>query len=360
MGPVLRVGVGVSASLVLHAGLFVWARSLAATEAPEQRRPEPVQLAFVVSEPPPPAPPEVEAPEPTPEPAQRPRSRRRPRPSRAPAPEPAEPRRPPREPEAEEPAQLSDEEKLEAARQLVLRPDRAPEAPAAGARASGSIVGASEGTRPTPPGLRGLGGGGGRRSGGGARGELPEKMRRTEDGGYALDDGPFTAYIAPDGSFRFEDHPMNVNGIGLQFDVTDAIMSGNGEDPYIARKRAFLEATEGLRAALKAKELGANLGRAASKIQGRLERIWASARTAEERRRMLFEIWDGALESGDEQRVAVGAQIRSTVLRFVRTELPRGSREGYTPSELRRLNAKRASNAPFAPYLEAADAVAQP
>ncbi len=173
------------------------------------------------------------------------------------------------------------------------------------------------------------------------------------------DAGSFVAHIAPDGSFWFEDVEVQAGLRGtspasssiLVFDVTDSAMRSLRSDPYLHRKKRFLEQTEGLREKLRAHALKSNLRDALEALEPRLESIvgrdemsWA------ERRKLLFEIWDGAVETGDDARGRAGHLVRSRVLGFIAERLPPGTPGAYPVEELTKLDALRRSEAHFRPY----------
>ncbi|MCA9690441.1 MAG: hypothetical protein KC636_12590 [Myxococcales bacterium] len=98
---------------------------------------------------------------------------------------------------------------------------------------------------------------------------------------------------------------------------------------------------------------------------------WIDAsRSATERRRTLFTTWDEC-EGGEQTQATVvrdvleiedpsvalaayrkfaGDRARRTIERFIREQLPEGSKEGFTKEELQALNAARHSARPFDPY----------
>jgi hypothetical protein len=91
-------------------------------------------------------------------------------------------------------------------------------------------------------------------------------------------------------------------------------------------------------------------------------------RSATEKRRLVFELWDDAMctaaepvSEGDPIGIARAATARSiadAVERFVRRSMPRGSPLGYEPREIERLHATRRAGERFSPY-EAREAAAR-
>lgn len=204
---------------------------------------------------------------------------------------------------------------------------------------------------------------------------LPEGLVRKPDGTYIYDAGPFSAHINEDGSFYFKDYnirqellPGDVMGdddgqVGGQklsfsivvyratFDITDTLMRAVGEDPYTARKLDFVRETRALRMQLYRETLRKNLDNALFDLKPRLVSLWTDAEMdAAERRKLLFEIWDGALFEGKSERAITGRAVRAVVIAFIREHLPRGSKQAYSAAELLRLGRIRTSSVPFAPY----------
>lgn len=188
-------------------------------------------------------------------------------------------------------------------------------------------------------------------------------LRPDGDGGYKLNRETFTARVDRDGTVHFNDKPNvqldNVGvqggglfGIGGKFDVTDAVMRANGEDPYRYEKAKFLEETRELRMALAEADRRDRLRDAIHDLPKLLDRIWAHTTwPAVERRRALFDLWDECAEAADDDATLKAAQaVRATIVAFIRKKLPRGSADAYDDAELARLNAARQSRQTFEPY----------
>jgi hypothetical protein len=216
------------------------------------------------------------------------------------------------------------------------------------------------------------------------------ELRARADGSHVYEGDGFTAVIATDGTVAYRDHPtasvdpdalpsydsmglvrdprspipelarrqgglmetaeppiIPYASIGGRLDVEGEVRSALGEDPWSAERLQFLDETETLRGELEDRHAAldrASTERAAlRRLTARLARIWDGAGSAEDRRRRIFEEWDGCTEEG------AGLDARARVLRFVRGRLPTGSVDGYSASELRALNASRESIEPFAP-----------
>lgn len=219
-------------------------------------------------------------------------------------------------------------------------------------------------------------------------GSLVEQLEALEGGGYRYVTGGFVATIQVDGSVSFVDtdhreglfssalpgrDPTNVfepygptiqlftridgapvprvMGIPVadeaatlgsaSFDPTAALIRATGQDPYAPEKACFLQDTLSLRADLRAAHERAQM----AGLRLHLERLWFDdSRPAAERRAALFAAWDECREE------EVGALARELIVSFIRQHLPAGSADAFTADELRALNARRTSTAPFAPY----------
>ncbi|MEO7096599.1 MAG: hypothetical protein ABI175_25295 [Polyangiales bacterium] len=134
------------------------------------------------------------------------------------------------------------------------------------------------------------------------------------------------------------------------FDLSDAFMRNHGQDPYASKKLKFLDSTRDERVQIGLKHRNEQLAKASEIMRGNLEQVWRSVADPAARREALFELWDESADTGSEQLVAAGEQARSLVIGWIRARLPAGSPVAYGTDELARLNAKRTSKAPFAPY----------
>jgi hypothetical protein len=84
-----------------------------------------------------------------------------------------------------------------------------------------------------------------------------------------------------------------------------------------------------------------------------LRNIWKdAARSAKERRQLIFQLWDDCQESaeGEAEGAAAGARARRGIVLFIREHLAEGSREAYPKEELATLNLARQSRQRFDPY----------
>jgi hypothetical protein len=128
---------------------------------------------------------------------------------------------------------------------------------------------------------------------------------------------------------------------------------------HVAAKRAFLDATAGLRYRLAYAWQRARVQDQLAGLADRLLAIWRDPKLPlAERKRLLFALWDecddlapSAPSPFDALRGAAGHNARLKIAAFVRLVAPPGSADAYTAGELARLNAARRSVARFDPYL---------
>lgn len=168
------------------------------------------------------------------------------------------------------------------------------------------------------------------------------------DGSWVYSGPLFTARISPEGAVSFSDRDAVSYDLGSGtggFDLTDMVMGGAGADPYASERERFMEETEELVARLEAAARAEHSSAAVRRIPGRLARVWGDDDLdAQARRRRIFDIWDEADDPLD------GPAVRAAILRFIQDNLPQGSSDQYTPSEIAGLNATRESDEAFAPY----------
>jgi hypothetical protein len=195
------------------------------------------------------------------------------------------------------------------------------------------------------------------------------KRRGTSDGGWTYEDSAFGAHVAADGSVTFDGRGNSaVDGIpelGMSpgsdneapsavgkwtIDLNDWILSAGGDDPYSYEKRRFLEATREERLAMARAACGERLSAALVDLPQRLTKIWRSRRSPEEKREVLFDLWDDCAEEGAPEVMRYGELARLTILDFIQKHLPEGSAEAYTELEIDRFNERRLSSRPFSPY----------
>lgn len=205
------------------------------------------------------------------------------------------------------------------------------------------------------------------------------------NGTYRFDHSGFTAKVARDGRVTIRDKPSFqpyvkgpcvscvkgdlakytedpssgfavdlmalIPSVGIRFDLTDWVMRRSGDDPYSYAKAKFMDETREAREQMWHAESDERLREALQVLPEQLTKIWThSTWTHEQRKRVLFDLWDECAETGSADRVRVGKQIRVTIVAFIRKRLPKGSRHAYTDKELAYLNEQRVSRSAFAPY----------
>jgi hypothetical protein len=176
----------------------------------------------------------------------------------------------------------------------------------------------------------------------------PELTGPDAEGNYHYRGHAFTATIHGDGSVSYSDRGAVEYDVGSgagSFDLGDMVMGAAGADPRAAERTWFeeenaelIERLEG-EARLRARETSLR------RVRSDLRLIWADrTKSAERRRRELFELWDESSEDEGDRAA------RDAVIGFIRAELPATSEDAYTDAELSSLNAGRSSTERFAPY----------
>ena len=157
------------------------------------------------------------------------------------------------------------------------------------------------------------------------------------------------ARVAPDGRITFNDPPaVKYTGLGLRFDVTEAVMRAIGDDPYAAQKARIAAETREARFCLTLKEAEGDKRNAIFRLKENLERIAADpSLPAAAKRAAVFDLWEGCLDTSDD---ALASAARATIVAFIRRAFPAGSPTAYTPVELAMLNRRRNCTRPFDPY----------
>lgn len=180
----------------------------------------------------------------------------------------------------------------------------------------------------------------------------------TPRGELLAEGGEFVAVIAPDGSVTLRDRPnLRPDGIGVTFDVTDALMRSQGMDPYASAKLALLDDTRDVRVAMGREYRSYQLAHADELMRANIDAVYATVPDPAQRKQALFALWDECAESGDPALVAAGAAARAVVEHHIRQELT--GAEAYTAHELAALNARRTSATAFAPYADRAPSIAR-
>ncbi|MEP6862388.1 MAG: hypothetical protein ABJE66_17315 [Deltaproteobacteria bacterium] len=133
-------------------------------------------------------------------------------------------------------------------------------------------------------------------------------------------------------------------------DITSYLMRKLGVgDAYVARKLKALDDTRLERAEKGAAFKEEQLAHAAQLMQANLERVWAGTRNPDERKAVLFELWDECAE-GEGPTGQAGNNARAMVIGWVRGKLPAGGAGAFTPDELKLLDGRRTSHQHFVPY----------
>jgi hypothetical protein len=156
--------------------------------------------------------------------------------------------------------------------------------------------------------------------------------------------------VAPDGRIAFEDpSAIQFKGLGVGFDLTDAVMKAAGDDPYAAQKARIAEATREQRFCLTLKGAEDDKRNALFRLKDNLERIAADGGlSAAEKRAAVFDLWQGCLDTTDD---ALANSARATIIAFIRRAFPAGGPTAYTRVELAMLNRRRNCSRTFDPYV---------
>jgi hypothetical protein len=162
----------------------------------------------------------------------------------------------------------------------------------------------------------------------------------------------FIAHVDDDGAVHFENR--------FPRDANDALMRMLGMDPYSYEKRRFAEETRPARQRMADAARVRWQAEALTHLPAMLERVWQNrSQSAAARRSTLFDLWDECLDAdgdaeapGDPTDAAVtgAARARRVILDFIRSRLPAGSPDAYTPAEIDTLNRRRSSRERFSPY----------
>jgi hypothetical protein len=215
-------------------------------------------------------------------------------------------------------------------------------------------------------------------------------LRRT-DGSFAFADpgARFTAVVRLDGSVMFADRWRRPNAKDRQHGKRGGLppegaralnpfvgvrlsgplewaLAATRQDPYAAAKAGFLLRTEEFRRGLAVGFVRARLGAQLRALPRELLELWSDRkRDATARRKLIFQRWDECAEPSpaaaavasasadiDAARSDTAARARAAIEAFVRRHAPAGSRHGFAPDELRRLNRSRRSADAFDPYAE--------
>lgn len=179
---------------------------------------------------------------------------------------------------------------------------------------------------------------------------------------FSIAEPGFVAHVEIDGRVRFSDGHRSggllydpIRGVAhTGFDLMDLLF--DMPDPHAAAKLRILDTTRAHRARMKTNFEVEAMDRALGDLAHYLQAVWAERRwSSAVRRRVLFELWDEAAETGNSLVVDGGVRARVIISHFIASRLPPGSDDAYTAAELAHLNRQRASAAAFAPYVDGPD-----
>ena len=169
-------------------------------------------------------------------------------------------------------------------------------------------------------------------------------------GGYRGSRPGYRFAISRDGRIDFKPEPAFAPkfiwyvGFFWSFDIVDIIERVRNRDVYWYDQALVLKLTDPLRERLRDEVAAEDRRQALKDAMKRLAGIWSRTDMSDlEKRRVIFALWDETEE---------GASLRGEIVRYVQTELPRGSGRDYPADEIARLNRERTSQAPFSPYDE--------
>ena len=143
--------------------------------------------------------------------------------------------------------------------------------------------------------------------------------------------------------------------VGLSGTENAGVVTFHFIQPYVTKVMLQLDyAPHGL-----IESVGDKLGFVSRKAQGDLERFktfietrgeatgeWRG--TIDQKKELVFELWDECDDKGDAKKG--GTKARAALLRWVNVHLPKDGADAFTKDELERFNARRRSRARFAPY----------
>jgi hypothetical protein len=163
-----------------------------------------------------------------------------------------------------------------------------------------------------------------------------------------------SAYVAPDGTVEFRLSPF------VHWEYGSSVFRLGRDRDFREEKRAFLDETFEERA--KMGEVFRHRAARASlqELPWRARAIWCDrSRSLDERKRLLYMLWEDAAEPEDAELGEYGQQARAIVERFVKMNVPDGSPEAYSLAELAALNVGRGRSPHFDPYAPGAGAIAE-
>lgn len=134
-----------------------------------------------------------------------------------------------------------------------------------------------------------------------------------------------------------------------KLDLTGYLAKLHGRDVYASRKLKILDQTRDERFRNGQTYRAEQLDRSAELVQRNLEALWKTTVDPEQRRATLFAMWDECDESEGPMGEA-GQAARAMIIGWIRSHLPAGSTDAYTPQEIAGLDERRASRQHFLPY----------
>jgi hypothetical protein len=183
------------------------------------------------------------------------------------------------------------------------------------------------------------------------------KLLRPDGGGTSkIERQPFRIKVAADGTVKIRDKAnwQQKSLFYAEFDVTDGLMRKQGIDPYASEKMKLLDATREERVEIGKRYHTQQLARSAELARNNVVRLWSMTADVRERKQGLFELWDDCAEEstsdGSAELAAGGEAARRYLIGFIRSKLPAGSRDAFTPTEIAQLNGQRRSRSRFVPY----------
>jgi hypothetical protein len=154
------------------------------------------------------------------------------------------------------------------------------------------------------------------------------------------------------GEHELKDHAVTVivPVFSGGFDPTDWLMRRKGLDPYASKKLRILDATRDERVQIGSRHRARQLAMTPQIVQRNLEALWAETTDPRARKQALFALWDECAETGDPAVIAGGEAARRFVIGFIRSRLPAGSADAFTPAEIAELARTQQSKTTFQPY----------
>jgi hypothetical protein len=172
------------------------------------------------------------------------------------------------------------------------------------------------------------------------------ELKAQKDGTHTSEKTTFKATVNRDGTVDFKDKRnwQQKSWYRAEFDVTDAFMRNQGDDPYASAKREYLDRTRDQRVEIGKRYRAEQLGQSAKLMASNLARLWAMISDPAKRKEELLALWDECAETGDEVLVEGGAAARRLVINWIHAK-----HVVFTQAELTAFNARKKSKATFAP-----------